>query len=76
MVILACSLVQHCFGVAVAAVGTVGEGIVEEDIAGKGTVNGETIDEEVGYEETDFLDGCFSNQETKKFDGLSVMTKS
>ena len=65
MVVLACSLIQHYFGVAIAVVGTVGEGIVVEG----------TVDEEVGYEETNFLDGSFSNQETKKFVGLSVVPK-
>ena len=44
MVIVACSLVQHYFGVAAADAGTIGEGIAEE-----GTVDEETIDEEVGY---------------------------
>ena len=52
MVILAYSLVQHCFGVAVVVVGT--------------------VDEEVGYEEIDFLDGSSSTQETKKLVGLIV----
>ena len=45
MVVLACSLVQHFFGVAAAATGTFGEGIPEE-----GTVDEEIVDEEVGYE--------------------------
>ena len=70
MFVFACSLVQHCFGVATTTAGTVGEGTAEED-----TIGDETIDEEVGYEETDFLDGSFSNQETKKFDGLIVLPK-
>ena len=65
MVIVACSLVKHYFGVAVVAAGTFGEGIGEEDI----------FDEEVGYEETDFLDGSFSNEETKKFVGLIGLPK-
>ena len=75
MVVYECSLVKHCFGVAAAAVRTVGEGIVEEDIAGEETIIGEIADEEVGYEETDFLDGIFSNQDTKKCDGLSIIPK-
>ena len=70
MVILACSLVQHYFGVATATAGTVGEGIAEED-----TIDEETNYEEVGYEETGFLDGIFSNQETNRLDGLIVVPK-
>ena len=70
MVILACSLVQCYSGVAVAASGTVGEGIAEE-----GTTDEETVDEEVGYEEIDFLDESFSNQETKKFIDLTFVSK-
>ena len=70
MVIVACSLVQHYFGLATATADIVGEGIAEEDI-----VDEETVDEEVGYEETDFLDGSFSNQETKKFVVLIVVSK-
>ena len=73
MVAGACSLVQCYFGVAAAAVGTIGEGIVEEDIAGEETVDGEIVDEEVGYEKTDFLDGSFSNQEIDV--GLSIVPK-
>ena len=46
MVLVACSLVQHYFGVVAVDAGTVGEGIAEEDI----------VDEEVGYEEIDFMD--------------------
>ena len=61
---------QHYFRVAVAAFGTVGEGIAEE-----GTVDEETINEEVCYEETDSLDGIFSNQETMMFVGLIVLPK-
>ena len=59
---------QRCFEFAVAAAGTIGE-----DIAKEGTFDEETIDEEVGYEETDFLDDIFSNQDTKKLVGLIVM---
>ena len=70
MVIVAYSLVQRYFGVAVAVVGTVGEGIAEED-----TIDEEIIDGEIGYEETDFLDGSFSNHDTKEFVGLIVVPK-
>ena len=59
MVVLAYSLVQHCFGIAAMAAGTIGEGIAKE-----GIVDEETVDEEVGYEKTDFLDGISSTQET------------
>ena len=75
MVVLAYSLVQHCFGVAAVATSTVGEGIGEEGTVDEETVDEETIDEEVGYEKNDFLDGSFSNQDTKKFVGLSVVPK-
>ena len=61
MFVFACSLVQHCFGVATTTAGTVGEGIAEEDIVGEEIVDGETIDEEFGYEKANFLDGSFSN---------------
>ena len=70
MFVVACSLVQRYFGVADAAAGTIGEGIAEE-----GTIDEETVDEEVGYEEIDFLDGSFSNHETKKFVGFIVVPK-
>ena len=70
MVILAYSLVQHCFEVETTTAGTVGEGIAEE-----GTIDEETVDEEVGYEETGFLDGSFSTQETKKSVGLVIVSK-
>ena len=66
---------QRCSGVATAAAGTVGEDNFEEGIVGEETVDGEIIGEEVGYEETDFLDGSFSNEETKKFVGLIGLPK-
>ena len=75
MVILACSSVQHCSKVVATNAGTVGEGIAEGDITDEEIVDGETFGEEVGYEGTDFLDGSFSNQETKKCDGFSVVPK-
>ena len=65
MVIVACSLVQRYFGVAVATVGTVGEGIARED----------SVDEETGYKEIDFLDESFSIHETKKLVGLIFVPK-
>ena len=70
MVVVACSLVQPYFVVAAMASGTAGEGIAKENI-----VDEEIVDEEVGYEETDFLDGIFSNEETKNFVGLIVVPK-
>ena len=70
---------QHCSRDATTVAGTVGEGNSEdnseEGIVGEETVDGEIVDEEVGYEETDFLDGSFSIQETKKCDGLSIVPK-
>ena len=75
MVVLAYSLVQHCFEVAATATGTIGEGIAKE-----GTVNEVIVDKEVGYEQTNFLDGISSIQETKKLASLivvvSMVTKS
>ena len=66
---------QHCFEVAAGTAGTVGEGKVEED-----TVDEVIVDKEVGYEQTDSLDGSFSIQKTKKLVGLvvvvSMVTKS
>ena len=75
MVALACSSVQHCCEVVAAASGTVGEDIDEGDIADDKIVDGETACEEFGYEGTDFLDGSFSNQETKKCVGLCIVPK-
>ena len=57
------------------ATSAIGEGIAKEDIARDETVDGEVVDEEVDYEEIGFLDGVFSNQETKKSDGLSGVPK-
>ena len=51
------------FSVVVAATGIVGEGISKDG----------TVDEEVGYEEIDFLEGIFSTQETMKLASLIVM---
>ena len=73
MVVLSCSSVHHCFEVAAMAAGIFGEGIAEVDIANEEILYGETAGVEVGYEGTDFLDGSFSNQETKKYDGLSLV---
>ena len=64
MVVLAYSLVQHCFEFAPVATGTVGEGIDEES-----TFDEEIVDKEVGYEQIDFLDGSSSIQETRKLAG-------
>ena len=49
---------QHCFGVAVAVVDTVGmaKGIVEEGIVGEENLDVETV----GYKEIGFLDGSSS----------------
>ena len=65
MVILACSLVHYYFGFVAAVVITVGEVIVDDKI----------VDKEVGYEETDFLDGSSSTQETRKFVDSVVVSK-
>ena len=61
---------QCYFGFAAAVASTIGEGIADE-----GIIDEETIDEGVGYEEINFLDGHFSNQETKKFAGLIFVSK-
>ena len=52
---------QHCFGFAVAAVGTANmdEGIDEEGMTDEETIVVETI-EEIGYGKTDFLNGSYS----------------
>ena len=50
----------YCSGDATAATGTIGEGNSKERIVGDETVNGEIVGEEVGYEETNFLDGSSS----------------
>ena len=52
---------QHCSGVAAAAADTVGmgEGIIKEVIVDEEIVDVENI-EEIGYGETDFLDGSSS----------------
>ena len=75
MVILAYSLVEHCFEVAFVVIGTIGEGKVEED-----TIYEVIIDKGVGYEKNDSLDGSSSIQESRKLDGLvvvvSMVTKS
>ena len=63
---------QHCSGVAVAAVDIVdmAEHRVDEE-----TIYVETI-EEVGYGKTSFLDGSSSTQETKNSVGLVIVSKS
>ena len=65
MFVVACSLVQRYFGVVVVAAGTIGGGIPKED----------NVDEEIVHEEIDFMDGSFSNQETKNVFGLIVVPK-
>ena len=65
---------QRCSGDAAAAAGTIGEGNSEEGIVGEETVDGEIVREEVGYEETDFLDGSSSTQETRKSANLVAVT--
>ena len=56
MVVLEYSSVQHCLKVVSMAAGNDGEGIFEQ-----GNVHEENVDEEVSYEETDFLDGSSSS---------------
>ena len=62
---------QYCSRVVATTADIIGmvEGIIEEE-----TIDVETM-EEVGYEETDFLIGSYSTQETKKSVGLVVVSK-
>ena len=60
MVIGVCSLVQHCFGLAV----------VDADIVDEGTADEDIVQEKNVYEETDFLNRNFFNQETKGLPSL------
>ena len=66
---------QRCYVAAAAASSIVGEDNFEKGIVGEENFDGGNIDEEVGYEETDFLDGNSFIQETKKSVDSVVMSK-
>ena len=67
-------MVQRFCGASIAAAGTLGTDNSEEGIVGEENFDGEMVGKEVGYEETDFLDGSSSTQETKKSANLVVVT--
>ena len=68
---------HHCSGVTATTTNTadMDEGIVEEGMVDEEIVDVETI-EDVFYEETGFLDGSYSTQETKNYVGLVDVTKN
>ena len=68
-------MVQRCSRATAVATGTVGEDNSKQGTICEDIVDGEIVGEEVGYEETDFLDGISSTQETRKFVDLVVVSK-